>query len=187
MKKNYDVIRTLEKMFICSLFQRICSMLAHIGQQAPETCQRSEVITLQCCVHVIYTLSTTQPVYLFPLYLRYGLTHRVGWPAGSQEWTDVDRGSDCMQSQGPRQTRPLQPDRGPCSPPPRGQRRRHTQCCRSHRCGHTLAVASHRYPENRTHIEVHIYIILHLTSSGWSQALGTTSFEQEASIKHWAV
>lgn len=28
-------IYTLEKVFICSLFQRICSMLAHIGQQAP--------------------------------------------------------------------------------------------------------------------------------------------------------
>lgn len=28
-------IRTLEKVFICSLFQRICSMLAQMGQQAP--------------------------------------------------------------------------------------------------------------------------------------------------------
>lgn len=33
---------TLEKVFICSLFQRICSILAHIGQQAPT--KRSEVM-----------------------------------------------------------------------------------------------------------------------------------------------
>lgn len=30
-----DEVFTLEKVFICSLFQRICSMLAQTGQQAP--------------------------------------------------------------------------------------------------------------------------------------------------------
>lgn len=45
LKEDITQIPTLENVFICSLFQRICSMLAQIGQHAPGN--RSADTTIQ--------------------------------------------------------------------------------------------------------------------------------------------
>lgn len=101
--------------------------------------QRSVLITVQSwhtntvCMSYIHTCC---------------LTHQVEWQAGSPEWTGVGRGWDYMQSRGPGRTWPPQPGSGPRSPQLPGQKRPHTPCCRSHRCGRKLAAASYMHPGN---------------------------------------
>lgn len=66
----------------------------------------------------------------------------------------MDTESNCTQSRRPCQTRPPQRGSSPRSPQPHGRRRPRTLCCRSHRYGHKLALASYMHPQDRKHQSV---------------------------------
>lgn len=126
---------TFEKVLICFWLQRICSMLAHIGQQAP-----GKQVKHQGPHCPLWTLLATA-------WCCYA--HQVGLRGGSLGLISVNRTPHYTQNLEPNRTGPLWHDRGLRSQQPHGQRRPHTLCCTSHRCDHRLLFSSCRPPEDR--------------------------------------
>lgn len=145
-QKNKKTFHTLEKVFINSLFQRICSMLAQIGQQAPTKAKKNQSDVkksdsnqnLQKHQHIRRTRHRTT------------ITDQAAWRAGSPGRTAAGTGWRCTQSPELRRRGAPQRDRSPCSRRSRGRRRRRTPCCRSRRYGRRPAGLFCRCPEEKS-------------------------------------